>query len=127
LLSAHGFRIVHYDYDARSFGNCLVLLESPTLRLRFTRDRGITSGELASRSDPETWYDACLLLSFLHGDRPDASFEGLAVLLQRNWKEVEEALTSNLEEIREREMRRRDETMKYMKKYMKEMQRKLKR
>ena len=127
LLLEHGFRILDYRYDSKSFGNCLVLLESPALRLRFIRDRGITTAELAARTDPETWYDAGLLLSFLNGGRPDPAFEGLAVLLKQNWKELDEALGTKLSETKEWEMRRREETKKFLESYQREFNQKLRR
>ena len=32
LFADHRFKIVDYSYDARSFGNCIVTLESEALR-----------------------------------------------------------------------------------------------
>lgn len=127
LFEDYSFKIVTYSYDPRSFGNCLVVLESPALRLRFVRDRSITSAELAARSEPDTWYDVGSLLSFLQGERPDAAFEGLAVLLKQNWKALDSALGPNLAETREQEMHRRDEVMKTLEEYQREFQRKMKR
>ncbi len=127
LFSECGFKIVDYQYDAKSFGTCLVLLESPTLRLRFVRDRSIISAELAARSEPEMWYYVSSLLSLLQGEYPDPAFEGLAVLLKQNWRALDQALGPNLGEIREREVRQREEARKLLENYRREWQRKLKR
>jgi hypothetical protein len=53
LFAGYGFRVVDYSFDGRAFGNCVVTLESETLRLRFHKDRGIGYAELASETDPE--------------------------------------------------------------------------
>jgi hypothetical protein len=52
-----GFRIVQDEYDANSFGNSVLTLESHELRLRFIRDRGQLFGEVASPSEPDNWWN----------------------------------------------------------------------
>jgi hypothetical protein len=84
LSSDYGFRVVDYSYDATSFGNCIVTMESETLLLRLHRDRGIGYAELASQTDPEYWFELSLLLRPILGERPDPNFEGTALLLKNN-------------------------------------------
>src|SRR5665213_3736403 len=62
LFSDYGFKIVDSSYSARSFGDCVVTLESESLRLRFVRDRGFCIAQLASRADPEKLHDLGFLL-----------------------------------------------------------------
>ncbi|MGP0070727.1 MAG: hypothetical protein ACLPWF_02170 [Bryobacteraceae bacterium] len=112
LFSDYGFRIVDYSYDPRSFGNSVVTLESESLRIRFIRDRSITWAEIAARANPDVWYDLGSLLDSLHGERPDAAFEGTAVLLEDNWRAIKEALGPRLIETKREQERRRQEAQK---------------
>jgi hypothetical protein len=109
LFSDNGFKIVDYSYDARSFGNCVVTLESETLRLRFHMDRGIGYAELASQTDPEYWFDLALLLRPILGERPDPNFEGVALLLKDNFPALVTALGPKFPETKREEERRKDE------------------
>lgn len=66
LCKDFGFRVVEDGFDAVSFGNSYVTLEAPGLRVRFVRDRGEIYAQVASRSEPHTWWaleDACELLA----------------------------------------------------------------
>jgi hypothetical protein len=109
LFADYGFRVVEYSYDARSFGNCIVTLESETLRLRFHTDRGIGYAELASQTDPEYWFDLALLLRPILGERPDPNFEGTALLLKQNFPALVTALGPKFPETKREEERRKDE------------------
>jgi len=80
LFADYGFRVVD-SHDARAFRNCIVTLESETLRLRFHKERGIGWVQLASQTDPEYWFDPTLLLRPILGERPDPNFEGSALRL----------------------------------------------
>ncbi len=111
LFADYGFKIVDYSYDARSFGNCIVTLESETLRLRFVRDRGITYAQLASRTEPEYWFDASLLLRPILGERPDPSFEGTALLLKDYFPALVQALGPKFPETKLEEERRKKEVL----------------
>jgi len=107
LFSECGFRIVDHSFYPESFGNCIVTLESESLRLRFVRDRGIGQVELAARSDPEKTYDLGFFLLTIQGERPDIGFEGTAFLLKENWSGIVEALGPKLAETK-REYERRE-------------------
>lgn len=66
LCEDFGFRVVEDHFDALSFGNSFVTLESSGLRVRFVRDRGQIYAEVASRPEPHTWWalqDVCELLA----------------------------------------------------------------
>jgi hypothetical protein len=101
LFSEYGFKIVDYSYDARSFGNCIVILESESLRLRFVRDRGFTCAEIIARADPEKSYALDFFLPTIRGERPDIGFEGTAFLLKENWPAIVEALGPKLAETKQ--------------------------
>jgi hypothetical protein len=109
LFADCGFRIVDDLYDTRAFGNCLVTLESETLRLRFHKDRGIGYAELASQTDPEYWFDLALLLRPILGERPDPNFEGAALLLENNFPALVTALGSKFPDTKREEEQRKDE------------------
>ena len=109
LFADYGFRVADYLYDARAFGNCIVTLESETLRLRFHKDRGIGYATLASQTDPEYWFDLTLLLRPILGERPDPNFEGTALLLKNNFPALVTALGPKFPETKREEERRNEE------------------
>jgi hypothetical protein len=109
LFADCGFTVVDYSYDARSFGNSIVTLESETLRLRFHMDRGIGYAQLASQTDPEYWFDLALLLRPILGERPDPNFEGTALLLKNNFPALVTALGPKFPETKREEERRKEE------------------
>jgi hypothetical protein len=109
LFSDYGFKIVDYSYSPRSFGNCIVTLESETLRLRFVRDRGFCIAQLAARADPEKLYDLGFLLLAIQGERPDIGFEGTAFLIKGNWPAIIENLGPKLAETKKEYERRERE------------------
>lgn len=111
LFAEYGFKIIDYSYDARSFGNCIVTLESEYMRLRFTRDRGFSFAELASKAEPEYWFDPLLLLLPVFGERPDAGFEGTAMLLRDNFPALVQALGPKFPETKREEERRRQSVL----------------
>src|SRR5262245_32705015 len=94
LFGELGFHVVEDQFDAKSFGNSFVTLEGSGLRVRVVRDRGLTSAEVASRSEPGKWWnleDVCELIT-------DRSFEprfdlsSVGALLRNNLPALMEAL-----------------------------------
>lgn len=79
-----GLRFVKDEFDPDVFGNSYVILDSSDFLVRFVRDRGQNSIEVASHDEPDTWWnleDVCAIVS----DRPiESSFdlETLVHLLQ---------------------------------------------
>jgi hypothetical protein len=110
LFVEYGFRIVDYSYHPQSFGNCIVTLESESLRLRFVRDRGLCIAELASRGDSEKSYELGFFLLTIQGERPDIGFEGTAFLLKDNWPAIIEALGPKLTETKQKYERREQQS-----------------
>jgi hypothetical protein len=96
--------------DTQSFGNCIVTLESESLRLRFVRDRGLCIAELASRGDSEKSYELGFFLLTIQGERPDIGFEGTAFLLKDNWPTIIEALGPKLAETKQKYERREQQS-----------------
>jgi len=56
LISSYGFKIVEDQHDSSNFGNAVVVLDSSDFRIRLVKDRDQIFGEVASYSEPETWY-----------------------------------------------------------------------
>ena len=108
LFADFGFKVIDYSYDPKFFGNCIVTLQSESLRLSFMRDRGFCSAQLASRADPKKSYELGFLMLALQDTRPDIGFEGNAALLKDNWALLANALGPNLAETK-REYERRKE------------------
>lgn len=122
LFSEYGFRIVDYSYHPQTFGNCVVTLESDSLRLLFVRDRGVGQVELVARADPENSYGLSFILRTIKGVDPDIRFEGVAFLLKENWPGIVEALGPKLGETKqeyERRQRESTETFARMRKRIK--------
>lgn len=69
LFKPPGYRIVDSDVS-ESFGNALVVLESDTLRLRFTRDKSQLLMEFQPIDGRKNeWFSQGLLKGLLTGDR----------------------------------------------------------
>ena len=69
VLQGHGFGIVE-AVDSESFDNGYVIAASPDFRLRFVRDRGFVSVEIARTSAPDDWYDAEVVRALVTGGDP---------------------------------------------------------
>lgn len=75
-----------------SFGNALLVMESGTLRLRFTRDRGRLLMEFqAMDGRPSEWFSPGLLRGLITGDR------GGSEVLNPGWAEFLESALPELE------------------------------
>lgn len=97
------FRVVGDSYDPRTFGDCLVTLESDVIRLRFVKDRGQILIELRPLSEPSRWWNAVYILEAIRGERPVPHFdlEGAASMLRDNFPALVSALgPGSLEETR---------------------------
>lgn len=57
LLSSGDFRVTYECADAQAFGNALIVLDSPRIRLRFVVDRADLFGAIASSAAPREWFD----------------------------------------------------------------------
>ena len=97
LLNELGFRITEGTYDYKAMGASLVL-ESETMRLRFVRDRGPIYAEVASKADPERWFELGDLWRVLHGERPEPHLEAWAMFFRDHLGEFAQALGPKLGE-----------------------------
>ena len=95
LFTRHAFREVAFDVG-RSFDNALYLIESPTLRLRFERDRGPTMVDIAPVRDPEFWVHLDVLLKRVLNQECDLAVDGLGRVLYRTLPDIERAMGSDL-------------------------------
>jgi hypothetical protein len=57
VLRDRGFVIVEQPSSADSFGNAVLVVESPDLRLRFVRDRGQTFSDIGAPREENMWWD----------------------------------------------------------------------
>jgi hypothetical protein len=103
-----GFRPVAWSYNPKVYWDSVVTLESNTLRLRFTRDRGDIRADLASISEPETWWNLVALLEVIHGVKPETQLEGVAPLVRTNYSQLVQALGPQLSETK-KELERLEE------------------
>jgi hypothetical protein len=95
-----GFRSVAWSYNPKVFGDSMLTLESDTVRLRFIRDRGEIRANLASISEPETWWNLVALLEVIHGVKPETQLEGVAPLVRTNYSQLVQALGPQLSETK---------------------------
>jgi hypothetical protein len=88
-----GFRVVGDSYDPKTFGDCLVSLESDILKLRFIRERGKIFAELASLSASE-WWDLTSVLQAIQIDLPEPRFdlEALGSSIRNHFAALAQAL-----------------------------------
>ncbi len=76
LFQDFGFRITYHDYSYKEMGNSVVELQSDSLRLRFVRNMGPVSVDVASLSEPERWLELRSFWAIIFGDGPDPELEG---------------------------------------------------
>jgi len=70
LFEELGFVVVYHDYAPVSFGDSLVILESPVLRVRFVRDRGQVLAAVGSAADPGKWWPVTFVLEAYEANCP---------------------------------------------------------
>lgn len=94
LFEELGFRVVDQDFDPMSFGDSFVTLQSADLRVRFVRDRGQISAEVAAIRDPSNWWHLGDVCGVISGQRVEPGFElaGVALLLRERFPAVIEYL-----------------------------------
>ncbi len=113
LFEELGFRVVEDHFDPKSFGNSFVTLGSPGLQVRFVRDRGQISAEVASRSEPGKWWNLEHVCELIAGRSIEPGFElsSVAALLRNNMPALMESLGPKFPETK-RELERRAEERK---------------
>jgi hypothetical protein len=113
LFQDFGLRVVEDDFDPKSFGNSFVTLESTGLRVRFIRDRGQVSAEVASCSDPGRWWNLEHVCELIAGRSVEPGFElsSVGALLRNNFPALVEALGPKFSETK-RELERKAEERK---------------
>ena len=57
LFEELGFRTTFHDYSYKAMGSSAVELESASLRVRFTNDRGRVALEVASLAEHDRWME----------------------------------------------------------------------
>jgi HAMP domain-containing protein len=100
LFEELGFRPIAWSYNPKVLGDSTLTLESDTIRLRFTRDRGEIRADLASIHEPETWWNLVSLLEVIHGVKPEPQLEGVAPLVRTNYSQLVQALGPQLSETK---------------------------
>ena len=104
LFEEYGFEIVEDSFYPNDFGNSIVTIASPTLWVRFVRDRGYISAEIASCSSPKEWWNlehVCELISdmrFEHG----FELQPVAELLRCNLSALSDLLGPKFSETKHR-------------------------
>jgi hypothetical protein len=73
-LAPRSFEVVEAE-NFDSFDNALVVLRSPNLRLRITRERGQLLIDFGAAREPGQWFDSDIVLELL-GLSTDTSFRG---------------------------------------------------
>jgi hypothetical protein len=118
LFEELGFAVVYQDYSIKSFGDSLVILRSPSLRVQFVRDRGQVLGYLASAADPENWWPVVFVLEAIQDKLPEPNFELLAVAseLRNNLPALIEAMGPKYTETKSELERRAGERLRRLQK-----------
>jgi hypothetical protein len=77
LAHEHGFTSPHIDgYAPESFGNCLIVFESPEFQIHVVRDRGQIFIDVGLPSESARW-PLGHLVGFLEGEAAPRAIEGL--------------------------------------------------
>lgn len=102
LLTQFGFIVIDARYDASSFGDSYVVLQAPTVRLRFVRDRGQVSLEIGINGEPVTWWHFEHFCELLEGQSlsPILDLETIGRLLQNNMPALVDCLGAKFSETK---------------------------
>jgi len=92
LFQDFGFRVTYHDFSYKEMGNSVVELQSDSLRLRFVRDRGPISVQVASLNEPERWIELRSFWAVLTGDGPDPELEGWGWFVRDHFSQLVELL-----------------------------------
>ena len=112
LLDQLRFKIVDDGHDRESFGNSWVTLVSPALHLQFVRDRGEIYAEVASHSEPNTWWDLHWISELIPcSGYPIPELIPVAALIRNSFPLLTECFGPNYRETK-RELQRREEQRK---------------
>lgn len=113
LFQELGFRVVEDHFDPRSFGNSFVTLESSKVLVRFVRDRGQISAEVASICEARTWWNLEHVCELIVGRYVEPGFElsAVAALLRNHTSALADYLGPKFAETK-RELDRRAEERK---------------
>jgi hypothetical protein len=77
LAREHGFTSAHIDgYAPESFGDCLIVFESPQFQINVVRDRGQVFIDVGLSSESARW-PLGHLVAFLEGEAAPRAIEGL--------------------------------------------------
>lgn len=103
LFKELGFKVITDHYDPKAFGNCIVTLDSETLRANFVKDRGQILLYLAPCLEPENWQGLVFILEAIQGVQPAPRFEleAVASLFRENYPALVEALGPKWQDTRQ--------------------------
>ncbi len=79
LFREFGLQITESNFNPKIFGDSFVILRSSAFRVRFVRDRGQNFAEVASLSDPQTWWNLENVCEIITGRKVEISFQLPAV------------------------------------------------
>jgi hypothetical protein len=78
VIEERGFSGGSVDsYTPESFGDCLIVFESPEFLVRLVRDRGQLFIDVRTLSDSSPWWSLGHLVGFLEGEAEPRAIEGL--------------------------------------------------
>jgi len=87
LFDELGFKVITDHYDPKAFGNCIVTLDSETLRANFVKDRSQILLYVAPCLEPDNWQSLVFVLEAIQGVQPAPRFEleAVASLFRENY------------------------------------------
>ncbi len=100
LTQELGFQITAHGDGPKNMGSSFVELQSDRLKLRFERDRGPITLEVAALDRPEQWFWLNQLWVALQGVPPEPELEGWALFFRENRPAIEQSLGPNFEETK---------------------------
>jgi hypothetical protein len=114
LFEEPGLKVTLDSYDAKAFGNSIVVLQSENMTVRFVRDRGQIFAEFETSAEPGKWLNLGFVLEAIHGTAPQPIFdlEGVVSLLRKNFTSIVEALGPGWLQTKHELERRRQERLK---------------
>jgi hypothetical protein len=69
LIDNFGLIKIKDKYDPKNFGNFIIELSAINFFIRYVNDRSVLVVEVASKKDPNNWFDLSFIRDFYHPDK----------------------------------------------------------
>ena len=99
LIDDFGLTKIKDKYDPTNFGNFIIVLSATSFFIRYLNDRSVLTVEVASKKEPNNWFDLSFIRDFYNPNNLNANENGLDnvarikelnAFLKRDFKQISE-------------------------------------